>query len=98
MTSIQKALEALPKSVGGYVSPEVQNISFSFMNPVRFSFERNTQGYITAWVTKGWPDYEVASEMAKNKEWVRLIAQALCLDPSQVSLGFGTDQFDVRPF
>ena len=54
--------------------------------------------FFSAWVMRGWPGYDKARVMYQNGEWRKLIAKALNISPTEVSLGFGHDQFDVRPF
>jgi len=94
--SIRDAIDNLPGTfgpkevaVGGYV------LGFEY---ARRDGEPHPKGFINAWVMRGWPGYDLAREMYQNEEWNRLIAEALKVPVGSVRLGFGQDQFDVRPF
>ena len=53
--------------------------------------------YVTAWVRKGWPGYDVARRMYPT-DWSALIARALGWPIDRVRMGFEPGSFDVRPW
>lgn len=94
------AFNRAKKGPGEYeTTREITVGRYTFMfEEARSRGEVDPKGFINAWVVMGWPGYDRAREMYQNGEWKKLIAEALGISPRDVRLGFGRDEFDVRPF
>jgi len=97
---VRDAVDAVPGRWPGDTMKQVSAGPYTFMFEIAYrNGAPNPQGYINAWVMGGsWPGYDKASEMYHNGEWKKLIAAALKIPVGFVHLGFGQDEFDVRPF
>jgi hypothetical protein len=107
MPGIDDAIAAKPHTL--YNPLTVERDAYGESTPV--AFERGTDGmngggprpYVTCWVMRN-EKYVYRRDTSgraphAHLDWARdLIAQALGVPVSKVALGFGRDQFDVRPF